>query len=584
MKRLSPKTFFRFLPALVFSLSLQFANAQTTTRVFKTLFPRHQTYEAQMLAALGFNPTGRVIPYDEQPRQWASLSPIEKVFGELALHSAEILAVDLTPGYTADKLVSDIGRINEFKGRTNGILSVLVMTVVRNSSENETNPSIVALTNWTRDVYRSIKIRTTKGVLDEFEKWKADWCAYEKVSKEECEAKTNGIGELFTHRDVPEALIAKNGMGGAFDKSANGVALATGFALAGVTGTFAVATLASTLGVATVITSGTSAGALIGTSLFAAFGGTGLAAGDAAAAFVAISGWAGVVAAPVTAVIMIAVVGTIQGFHEVEQAKIEPMMKMKLGSAISDYVNIRNVLSDTSGRSLFFMAFQEAAVNHYAIIPANVDGELRFFCQAGYVCKFNVSYSVTTSGPNMPTTTKNFSTDTKELSVGNEDYVSLPWNATNIVVKGYYAAGGWKQFTNADKSAASTSIRTPTYMCFTSYGTVFEPKIKYDCPEVGNMTTSKNQLTVTQGGGYGAWITLRYFLKGKEETLLNQHDVLLGWTKKFTFPAGAYNITLSIQNQIDGKVVFNQTWPEPPNGCVKIYGTTFDPKWNNECN
>src|SRR5689334_13114700 len=162
MKKATFGMVFRLVTGIILLTSLQTANAQTGTRTLKTIFARHQTYEAQMLKALGFNPTGRVIAYDEQPRPWAQLSPLEQVFGELALKSAEILAVDLTPGYTADKLISDIGRINEFKGRTNGILSILVMSVVRNSSASETNPAIIALANWSREVYRSIKIRSAK--------------------------------------------------------------------------------------------------------------------------------------------------------------------------------------------------------------------------------------------------------------------------------------------------------------------------------------------------------------------------------------------------------------------------------------
>ncbi len=584
MKKLTPGFAGRLLVLVLFLMSSVLISGQTGTKyVVKTIFPRNQTYEYQMLKTLNFNPMNAPIAYD-QVKTWASLSPLEKQFGELSLQAAEILAMDLKPGYTAQQLIDDIGRIPEFKGRLNGILSVLVMATVRKSSNFETNPNVIMLTAWTTQLYKSMRIRSTYSVLREFQKWKADWCTYEKVSREECAAKTNGIGELFSHRDVPEALIAKNGMGSVFDKSANGIAMGTAFAITGVTGTFAVGTLMGALGVTTTITAGSSAGLPIATSLCAAFGAKLVGASDAAVAFSAAGGWAGVAAAPIAATIMAIVVGTIQGFHEVEQAKIEPMMKMKLGAAISDFVNIRNVLSDSSGRSLFFLAFQEAAQDKYQVHNPLVDGELRFFCQAGYVTKFKVTYTVTTSGPNMPTSTKNFDVDTKPLSVGNEEYMSIPWNATNIVVKGYYALGSWQQFTNPDKSALSTSIKTPTYMCFTSYGTIFEPKIKLDCPEAGNMTTRANELTVTQGGGYAAWITLRYFLNGKEETLLNQHDVLLGWSKKFTFPAGAKNITLSIQNQIDAKVVFNQTWPEPPNGCVKIYGTTFEPKWNNECN
>jgi hypothetical protein len=31
------------------------------------------------------------------------------------------------------------------------------------------------------------------------------------------------------------------------------------------------------------------------------------------------------------------------------------------------------------------------------------------------------------------------------------------------------------------------------------------------------------------------------------------------------------------------KGIIDKIWPSPPNECIKVYGTTLDPKWNNEC-
>ena len=56
----------------------------------------------------------------------------------------------------------------------------------------------------------------------------------------------------------------------------------------------------------------------------------------------------------------------------------------------------------------------------------------------------------------------------------------------------------------------------------------------------------------------------------------------------FTIPADATNIHLQAWTKT-GLVwepwhgIIDKTYPSPPNECIKVYGTTLDPKYNNEC-
>jgi len=231
------------------------------------------------------------------------------------------------------------------------------------------------------------------------------------------------------------------------------------------------------------------------------------------------------------------------------------------------------------------MAFTESAAKSFQQTPPNVDGEVRFYCQAGYVSKFKLSYMSKTADKStflpQPTLAE---FETGDLSVGNEKTFAIPADATNIKVQGWYAAAGWK-------SLLDQSIAAPTYLCYTSYGTVFDAKFKTDCPEVGSMTTKPNELTVTQGGGYVAWVKLTYTQNGKTVVAQDQSGLNLGWRKVYPIPNDATNINLVIKDAtgLTGalgspwKTIIDKTWPTPPNECIKVYGTTLAPKWNSEC-
>ncbi len=117
----------------------------------------------------------------------------------------------------------------------------------------------------------------------------------------------------------------------------------------------------------------------------------------------------------------------------------------------------------------------------------------------------------------------------------------------------------------------------------------FKPAYKTDCPEVGSMLSKANELTVTQGGAYAAWVYLSYKQNGKVVIAQDQRGLNMGWRKVYKIPADATQVYLYIREATGlvwdpWKAVVEKTWPNPPTECVKIYGTTLDPKWNAECN
>lgn len=519
----------------------------------RTLFPRNQTYEYRMLQALKISPYSNTISLGGSIPTFSGIDPLGQAFGRLGLIAAEIYSHRF-PNATAESVLSDM---NNFPSRRQAISGVLAILVIDEIGRSSTDVSGTALKTWATDLFKSIKIRSAKAVLDEYGKWKADWCTYEGISAEECRVRTQGISSLFSEHKPPKDLIGKNGLKTALSGNADAIAVGVSLGVAAVTTAVSAAVLTSVMTAA-----GTAAASSV--SLFSAFAGAGAGLGV---------GFAGVVAAPVAAAILCVVVGTIEGFAVVEATKLEPMLKMKLGAAMTDYIRISNVMADTSSRNMFFIAFQESALNGFKVPETRVDGEVRFYCQAGYVSSFKLSY--TANGQNITKTTA-------DLAVGNEETFPIPYNATNIRVQGWYALAGWKELFNQ-------TLAQPTYVCYTSYGTVFDARYKTDCPEVGSMTTKPNELTVTQGGGYAAWVKLTYTQNGQTVTKLDESGKGIGWRQVFQIPTGTTNIRLQAWTSTGlvwdpWKSIIDKTWPVPPNECIKVYGTTLDPKWNNECN
>lgn len=556
----------RLAIALLFFVNPQLLAAgeppSTNKVTVRQIFPRNQGYEDRIMNAMGAS-------YNIN-----SSTNLGKIFSRLSLLAAEVyysLDKTITPDNVIREITNPDGKV---KAGVYGLLAAIIMGEV---SKAETNPEAIALRDWSTQLYRSMKIRTAKSILDEYHKWDVDYCQYKAdgyVAPAGCGVGSLDQMQLYSRPSPPQDVLVKAGLKSVLANDAYNVAnlLAIGTTVATV-GAAAIA-LTTVLGTAVWVagTEGVAVASLV--SLYGAFGGS-------AAGAIGAVGWAGVVAAPVAAAVLIIVVGTMEGIRVVEATKVEPMLKMKLAQAMTEHISLPNVLSEVSGRDMFFMAFMEAASKNFILTPPNVNGEVRFYCQAGYVSKFSLTYTVDVDKTGFKPEYKTITKTTQELAVGKEESFEIPFNATNIKTQGQYAAGTWKPLFNY-------SLSTPTYICYTSYGTIFDAKIKNDCPEVGSMIAKKNELTVTQGGAYSAWVYLSYKQNGKVVIAQDSKGLTMGLRKVYQIPADATQIYLYIRNATGlawepWKKVVEKTWPAPPNECIKIYGTTLDPKWNNEC-
>ena len=91
-----------------------------------------------------------------------------------------------------------------------------------------------------------------------------------------------------------------------------------------------------------------------------------------------------------------------------------------------------------------------------------------------------------------------------------------------------------------------------------------------------------------QGGAYVAWIRLTYQQGSNTVTAVDDSNAAAGWHRVFSIPADATNIHLQIWDYTvtvgnPWMSVIDKTYPLPPNECVKVYGTTLGPQYDNEC-
>lgn len=94
-------------------------------------------------------------------------------------------------------------------------------------------------------------------------------------------------------------------------------------------------------------------------------------------------------------------------------------------------------------------------------------------------------------------------------------------------------------------------------------------------------------VTFFNEGGFVAKFKLQYAYNG--QTVIEETgDMNLGNKKTYYIPPDATDIWLVAQEQTglvwEGwRTVFDLRFPSPPNNCFKLYGTTLNPKWNNNC-
>jgi hypothetical protein len=544
------------------------AAAAPATVTLRQIFPRGQGYEAQILQALRYGIYGNQIFLGGQAPMASGLPALDQGFARLALAATEAY-YSTQPQITPDQVLSQLRSNPTARIAVIGNLGLILIGKMFDTSRDA---QTVALRQWATELYRNQRITAAKASLDQYLLWKADPCGYEGRPPGECQTMAN----LFTTRTPPQDMIALKALGQVMSSQTQQVAVATTIAAGAVATTVAGAALSAALG--TVVAAGTgtavSTGAVIGevgTSLFAAFGGSGTGAAGSAAALG--GAWAGVAAAPIAAAVMIVVVGTMEGMKVVEAARVEPMLKLKLGAAMTEDIVIENALSDANAKDFFFLAYEAAAANGFALPRNNVAGEVRFFNQAGYVSRFKLAYNLNGSPQ---------SNSTQTLAVGHDETFTIPAAATNIVASGEWSDGiNWKPL-------FTRNLPHPTYIGFTSYGTIFSPQMKDEYPEISNIIAQARQLTVTQGGGYVAHIKVTYQQAGRGVTAVDDGGASAGWRNVYTIPTDATSIRLQAWTKTGlvwepERSIIDKTYPSPPNECIKVYGTTLDPKYNNEC-
>lgn len=95
-------------------------------------------------------------------------------------------------------------------------------------------------------------------------------------------------------------------------------------------------------------------------------------------------------------------------------------------------------------------------------------------------------------------------------------------------------------------------------------------------------------VTFFNEGGFEAKFELQYTPANGDRVVENTGKLLLGNKKRYDIPPDATDIWL-IAKENTGLVwegwrtVFDLRYPSPPNNCFKLYGTTLNPKWNNDC-
>jgi hypothetical protein len=274
-----------------------------------------------------------------------------------------------------------------------------------------------------------------------------------------------------------------------------------------------------------------------------------------------------VVAGPAAIITFAAVFISLEAIKVYEYNMAEPRLKKELGKAMTETIQIANVVSTEIGTNLFFLAFmRSASEDKWELRPFNDKGEVTFFCQAGFVSKFNLSYK--NNG-------QTISKDTKNLPVGEVESIEIPAGATNIVAKGYMISAG-------DHLLFTQNIAAPTYTCYKTYGTIFSPQWGNDWP-----LKDPAQLKLFHQGGFVAKFQIDYERNG-QTTTVETGDQTAGWTNTYTIPEDAKNIRLRAWGATGltwepWRQTLDHTFPDPPNECVKIYGTTLDQQWASDC-
>ncbi len=531
-------------------------------------FPRQLTWESDLCKSLGI--AGVAANY-------SGLTAFQQAIGTMALDATEVFFAaigqpNLTPAEALNKLNGEIvisggaGANSSMKTKITGIIGALVVDKIK---KNGTDAQTVAVRNWAVEVFRQIKVDAAVGTLKEYKIWKNNPCSYSApgyTKPQECNAVVgnNPYNSMWKTSKPPSDLLLKAGLAYAAGSN-NQIVQGVSGALAGVSLVAGFAAVTSGLGVATSGVGPTT------TALFYAFGS---GSGSGAAAIGATS-WAGVAAGPAAVITAAIMVGVTQGAAVIEGEQAEWKLKQAIAAAMKENINMVNVLADKNTGALFLIGLVKSAQNGWKPPVVEIEGEVTFFCEAGYVSKFTLTYTLNGQA-------KSFSTN--EMTTGVWQKFAIPAAAKTIEVKGFMISAGEHQI-------FKELLATPTYTSYKVYGTIFKQEWSNDWPMSvgGEISTTAGQIKFLHGAGFVANWLISYDLPGKPGQSYNPTGTAFGWTKTYNLPLDATNVRILIQGGTGlawepWRTTYDLTTPTAPNVCIKIYGTSLDQKWNGDCN
>jgi hypothetical protein len=543
-------------------------------------FPRQQDWESKMCAALGM--MGIASTY-------AGLTPFQKAIGTMGLNAAELyFPANKQPNITPDQVIAKMQAGKNLSTQTSGSLAdlalpnaitgIVIAQIIDKLKRNQNDAESSALRDWAIPVFRQMQVDVAVGTLKEYDKWKNNPCQYTTPGYQPPQRCTNiavsrNPNALSFLVDTPPSdLLLKAGLAyaaGNTNQTVQGISAA--FAAAGLVGGFLA--LGTGLGVSTGITIPI-INLVTQTTLYTAFGGTGGYAGAAAGAIGATS-WAGVVAGPAAVIVAAVIIGVSQGIAVIEAEQVPFKLKQAIAAAMKGNMNVANAVADEKSSSLLFLGILKSANNGWKAPNIAIDGQVTFFCEAGYVAKFYLNYTL--NGQQ-----KSFTTG--DVSLGFWQTFDIPAAAQNIEVKGVMLAAG-------EKEIFRQTLQRPTYVSYKVYGTVFKPDWNNDWPRSvsGEISSRAGELKFTHGAGFVARWQVTYDLPGKPNQSISSGDTSLGWKQTYNIPLAATNVRVLVQGNTGllwelWRTTYEKTFPSAPNLCLKIYGTTLNQQWNNDCN
>ncbi len=532
-------------------------------------FVRQQNWESEMCSALGM--TGVAANY-------AAMTPLHQAIGTFGLNAAEAyFLANNQPNLSPQQAITNLKNEMIAHPVRDALIGLIGAQVMDKLKLNQNDAQSVALREWAVQVYRQIKVDAAIGTLKEYNTWKANPCNYSAAGYEkpqDCYTGKNPYHLMWKTSKPPSDLLAKAGLTYAAGNT-NTIVQGVSGALGGIALVSSFAATATGLGISTGIPALTlSNSPMIVTTLFSAFGGQATAAGSAAGAIGATS-WAGVVAGPAAIIVVGVTIGISQGIAVIEGEQAEWKFKQAIRAAMAENINMANVVADQNGGALFMIGLVKSAQNGWKAPTLEIEGEVTFFCEAGYVSKFTLTYTLN----GQP---KSFSTN--EMSVGFWQKFTIPAAAKNIEVKGVMISAGEHQI-------FKETLQRPTYVCYKTYGTVFQKAWNNDWPMSvgGEVSETAGKIKFTHGAGFVANWQITYNLPGKPGQSFNPTGTTFGWNKTYNLPLDATNVRILIQGATGlvwepWRTTYDLTYPTVPNVCIKIYGTTLDQKWNSDCN